>query len=85
LVDEDVAKAAGECLVLFPVEFLVAEEDHAMFVQRGADFGDDRVVEIVGDVGPENLGAAPSGDGLHLDPAVAHAGLLVRREVRSGQ
>jgi hypothetical protein len=72
-VDKDLAKAAGEGLVLLRVERLVAEEDHAVLIERGADLRDHGVIEIVGDVHAADLGAAPPGDRLYLDPAIAHA------------
>ena len=61
-VDEDLAEAAGEGLVLLGVDLLVAEEDHAVLVERLADFGDDAVVEILGDIDAADLGAACAGD-----------------------
>jgi hypothetical protein len=46
-MNEDLAKAARECLVLFGVELLVAKEHDAVLVERAADFGDRRIVEVV--------------------------------------
>ena len=44
-MDEDLAEAARECLVLFGVELLVAKEHDAVLVERLADFGDRRIVD----------------------------------------
>ena len=71
-VDEDLAEAAGECLVLFGVELLVAKEHDAVLVERPADFGDRRVVDVVADPDAADFGAARPGDRAHLDAAVAH-------------
>src|SRR5215472_12412804 len=81
-VDKDLAKAAGKGLVLVRVERLVAEENDAMLVERGADFRDHGVIEIVGDGDAADLGAASPSDGFHLDPAVAHALSFVASRVR---
>jgi hypothetical protein len=43
-VDEDFAEAPGKGLVLIRVQRLVAEEHHAMGVQRRADLGDGAII-----------------------------------------
>jgi hypothetical protein len=75
-VHEDLAEAARERFVLLGVEFLVVEENDAVIEQRLADVGDHAVIELVADPDALDLGAAGAGDRVHLDPAVAHHGLL---------
>ena len=77
-MEEDRPEAAGEGLVLGDVEFLVAEEHDAMLVQRVADLADRAVVERLGEVDAEQLGAAGAGDRPHLDLAVAHQDVSFR-------
>ena len=60
-MNEDLAEAAGEGLVSFDIEILVAKEDDAMLVQRGADLADRGGVEILGRVDTGNLRAARAG------------------------
>jgi hypothetical protein len=71
-VNEDRAEAASKGLLLRSVELLVAEEDHAVLVERLADLRDHPVIEFLGDIDAADLGAAPPGDGLNFDAAVAH-------------
>ena len=61
-MDEDLAEAAGEGLVPDDVELLVAEEHHAVLVQRVADLVDGVVVEILRHVDTGNFRAAGAGE-----------------------
>ena len=80
-MDEDLAEPAGEGLVPGDVEFLVAEEDDAMLVQRVADLADRAVVEILRHVDAEDLRAAGAGQRPNLDTTVPHGVLLFRPDV----
>lgn len=44
--------------VLLDRQGLVTEEDHRVLAQRRPDFGDNAIIQVVGDVDSENLGAA---------------------------
>ena len=71
-MDEDFAEAAGKPLVLLGVDLLAAEEDHAMRIERGADIGDDTVVEVQGEVDAVNFCADRAGDGADFDGVALH-------------
>ena len=76
-MDEDVAEAPRQPLVLLGIELLVPEEDDAVIEERLADLGHGRVVEIAAQVDAMDLGAEGAGDALDLEPGRRlHVGLL---------
>ena len=66
----DVAPAAGEGELLGGSYFLVAEEDHAIVEQGGADLVQHLVAEFLREVDPFDDGAGRTGDAVRLQVAV---------------
>ena len=73
-VDEDLAEAAREGLLLRGVEPLIAEEDHAVVEEGPPHRGDARRVELGAQVDAVELGAQRAGDGTDLDRHRSHGG-----------
>jgi len=73
-VDEDLAEAAPEGLLLRGVEALVTKEDHAVVEEGPSDRGHARRVEVGAQVDAVDLGAQRAGDGTDLDRHRSHVG-----------
>src|SRR3954470_19312748 len=71
-MDENPAEAAREFLVVLGVELLIAKEHDAVLVERPADFGDCRRVDVIADSDAVDFGAARPGNWTYRDAAVAH-------------
>ena len=87
-VDVDGGKAFGEGDVLGFAQPLVAEEDHAVLAEGGADLADRVIGQVMGEIDAVQLRADMAGGGADIDGIAGHFGLLefpVRRMMRAAR
>jgi len=70
------SKPAGERQMLLRRNFLIAEEDDQIFVERFTNFREGFVIERRRQIDAVNLRAKSSGDRRHLYPSIRHLLLL---------
>jgi hypothetical protein len=71
-IDFDLTETLGEGHLMIGANVLIAEKDHAMFIECGADIAIGAVVERLGEIDAADDGADIGGNALHVDCAVLH-------------